>query len=94
VDVRDCLYLGDSHLDVLAARAGGAIAVAATWGVGGPAELAEAGPDITIDRIGDLVDFLETDTDGSAGGRHIPASGGVHSATGRCVDPASRPTYS
>ena len=43
VDATECLYIGDSTYDMLAARAAGSVAVAVLWGMGGHNELLEAG---------------------------------------------------
>jgi pyrophosphatase PpaX len=58
VDLRYCVYVGDSPHDVRAARDGGAIAIGATWGVSSAAELAAAGPDFVIDSIDELLGLL------------------------------------
>jgi pyrophosphatase PpaX len=58
VQLRYCVYVGDSPHDVRAAVGGGAVAVAATWGVSSEPELLAAGPDIAIDSMDDLLPLL------------------------------------
>lgn len=55
VDPRGCCYIGDAPTDLLAARAAGMPAIAATWGAGTRDELAAVGPDLWLDAP---LDFL------------------------------------
>ena len=57
-DLRYCVYVGDSPHDVRAAVDGGAVSIAATWGVSGVAALAAEGPDITLDSVDEIVPLL------------------------------------
>ncbi len=50
--------VGDSPNDLLAARALGATAVAVAWGLTPVPRLREFGPDLLLERIDDLVDFV------------------------------------
>jgi pyrophosphatase PpaX len=59
VDLRYCVYVGDSPHDVCAAREGGAIAIGATWGVSSAEELAAAAPDFVIGSIDELLGLLD-----------------------------------
>lgn len=61
-----CVYVGDSPADVAAARAAGARAIGATWGVASRERLEEAGPDAIIDDIGALPRLLGLDGTTSA----------------------------
>lgn len=63
VRLAHCAYVGDSPHDITAARAGGAVAIAASWGAFPEPVLAAAGPDHTIASITELPELL-----GFAGG--------------------------
>jgi pyrophosphatase PpaX len=63
VDLRYCVYVGDSPHDMLAAVSGGAIPVAALWGAFPPAEVLEPGPDFALGDIRELPDLLAGDTE-------------------------------
>jgi pyrophosphatase PpaX len=58
VDLRYCVYVGDSPHDVRAAKAAGARAVAVTWGVSSAEDLHAEDPDAVIDRLSELLDML------------------------------------
>ena len=58
LDPADVAMVGDSHNDVLAARAHGCIAVGCAYGLGDPGRLRAAGPDHVIDAFGDLADLF------------------------------------
>lgn len=58
VDPRDCAYVGDATVDVLAARAAGMSAVAVTWGAGERSALAATGPDAVVDTVPQLAAYL------------------------------------
>jgi pyrophosphatase PpaX len=58
VDLRYCVYVGDSPHDVRAGRAAGARAVAVTWGVASAEDLLAEGPDAIIDDLSDLPKML------------------------------------
>ena len=53
------LYLGDSAVDMLTARAAGMFAIGALWGYRSMDELRGAGAQALIDRPGDVLSFLE-----------------------------------
>lgn len=55
---RECVYVGDAAVDVVAARAAGMGAVAVTWGAGEPAVLEAAGPDAVVDAVDALREVL------------------------------------
>ncbi len=74
VDLRYCVYVGDSPHDVRAARAGGAVPVAVTWGVSSAADLRAEGPVAVIDRMGQLPEVLFEDS-ACAEPRSRPAPG-------------------
>jgi pyrophosphatase PpaX len=61
VQLRYCVYVGDSPHDMRAAVDGGAVAVAATWGVSDDPELVAEGPDVVIDSVGQLLPLLARD---------------------------------
>jgi pyrophosphatase PpaX len=61
-----CVYVGDSPADIASARAAGACAVGATWGVASRTRLEEAGPAAIIDDIGCLPELLGIDGTGCA----------------------------
>jgi pyrophosphatase PpaX len=52
-----CLYVGDTPHDVQAAQAAGMGAVAAPWGAGTRAALAEALPDLWLTALAELLDY-------------------------------------
>ncbi len=58
VDLRYCVYVGDSPHDVRAARSGGAVPIAASWGVSTVEDLLAEDPAAVIDRMGQLLDVL------------------------------------
>jgi pyrophosphatase PpaX len=58
VDPRDCVYVGDATVDVLAARAAGMAAVAVTWGAGERSALVATGPDAVVDTVPHLAAYL------------------------------------
>ena len=57
-DPAEVAVVGDSHNDVLAARALGAVSVACTYGLGDPGRLRAAGPDLQIDAFPELKDLF------------------------------------
>lgn len=63
VDLRYCVYVGDSPHDMLAAVSGGAIPVAALWGAFPPDQLLAPGPDFAISDIRELPALLAGDTE-------------------------------
>jgi len=63
VDLRYCVYVGDSPHDMLAAVSGGAIPVAALWGAFLPAEVLAPGPDFALSDIRDLPALLAGDAE-------------------------------
>lgn len=54
----ECIYVGDSEVDVATAKAAGVTGLAATWGFRSRQVLEEAGAGVLIDHPGELVDFL------------------------------------
>lgn len=63
VDLRYCVYVGDSPHDMLAAVSAGAIPVAALWGAFPPAEVLEPGPDFALSDIRELPALLAGETE-------------------------------
>jgi pyrophosphatase PpaX len=63
VDMRYCVYVGDSPHDMQAASAAGAVAVAALWGAFDRREVLEPGPRLALDRIEDLLPLLQGDVE-------------------------------
>jgi pyrophosphatase PpaX len=51
---RDCLYVGDSPMDVMAGKAAGTKTVAVLTGVGTVDDLAKVGPDFILNSVKDL----------------------------------------
>lgn len=54
-DARDCLMVGDTPGDIVAAHRAGCHAAAVAWGFGSRDALHEAGPDGWLDRMDDLI---------------------------------------
>ena len=59
VDLRRCLYVGDSEVDIDTARNTGIDCVCVSWGFRSRAELAQAGAVHIIDAPWELVEFVE-----------------------------------
>jgi phosphoglycolate phosphatase len=53
-----CVYLGDSRVDMQTAQSAGMLAVGAAWGFRGPDELREAGADAIIGQPEELLAYL------------------------------------
>ncbi|MBR0693500.1 HAD-IA family hydrolase [Bradyrhizobium lablabi] len=58
VDLGQVIAIGDEVRDIEAARAVGIACGAVCWGYAAPAALRAHGPDLTFERIGDIVDEL------------------------------------
>jgi pyrophosphatase PpaX len=58
VDASAAAYVGDSPADIASAKAAGALAVAATWGVAPRERLIEAQPDLVVDSLEELLSAL------------------------------------
>ena len=58
IDPGEVAMVGDSPNDILAARAYGAVAVGATYGLKSAGEMKAAGPDVTIDAFTELRDVF------------------------------------
>jgi pyrophosphatase PpaX len=82
VDLRYCVYVGDSPHDVRAAVDGGAVAVAATWGVSDASDLLEQGPDIVIDNVSELLPLLTSTLNGVTHHRGCGTGRTGHAAVG------------
>jgi pyrophosphatase PpaX len=63
VDLRYCVYVGDSPHDMLAAVSGGAIPVAALWGAFPPDDVLAPGPDFALNDIRELPALLAGETE-------------------------------
>lgn len=50
----ECLFIGDSDVDVMTAHNGGLVCVGVTWGFRGRAELERAGAEIVVDTAAEL----------------------------------------
>ena len=61
VEPGDCVYLGDTDVDMLTAKGVGIMAVGATWGFRDEAELRGAGADVVIDEPMELVKVVDGD---------------------------------
>ena len=58
VEPRDCTYVGDATVDVLAARAAGMRSIAVSWGAGTIADLEATTPDLVVGSVGELAAYL------------------------------------
>lgn len=56
---RQCIYIGDSEVDILTARNAGMLPVSASWGFRGADNLAKAGAENIIHKPLDLIRYLE-----------------------------------
>ncbi len=68
VDPAQCRYVGDTSVDVEAARAAGMGSIAVTWGAAGRNTLLAAGPDALVSTVPELADHLGGSAD-QAGAR-------------------------
>jgi phosphoglycolate phosphatase len=55
----ECLYVGDSGIDMQTARAAGMFAVGALWGFRGKEELVKAGAQLLIDKPSEILEHLD-----------------------------------
>ncbi|MFQ9509986.1 MAG: HAD family hydrolase [Lachnospiraceae bacterium] len=55
VKPEECMYVGDTNTDMKTGKAAGMYTVGVTWGFRGREELEEAGADIIVDQVDDLV---------------------------------------
>ena len=58
VDIKDCIYIGDSEVDIQTGANAGIPAVGAAWGFRGRPLLSEAGAKIIIDRPEELLHYV------------------------------------
>ncbi len=58
VDIKDCIYIGDSEVDIQTGANAGIPAVGAAWGFRGRTLLSEAGAKIIIDRPEELLHYV------------------------------------
>jgi len=56
-----CLFVGDTHIDIGTGKAAGMTTMGVTWGFRGRAELEKSGADIIIDKPQQLIDHVSTD---------------------------------
>jgi len=61
IPLEECVYLGDSPHDMLAAVAGGTVAVAALWGAFSAEDVLAPGPDFALSSIRGLPALLDGD---------------------------------
>lgn len=54
----NAIIVGDGDTDIEAGKRAGVITCGVTYGLGNPAAVHAAGPDVTIDRIGELADYF------------------------------------
>ena len=54
----ECIYVGDSDVDVLTARNGGVNMAGVSWGFRGKQELTEAGAPFVADAAGELLSYI------------------------------------
>jgi pyrophosphatase PpaX len=59
LDARECVMVGDTHVDVLAGKALKMVTVAALYGLGKKATLEKVKPDYWIKKIIDLITIME-----------------------------------
>lgn len=59
VPLEQCIYIGDSRFDMMAAISGGAISVAALWGAHSVEAVLEPGPDFALESIAELLELLD-----------------------------------
>lgn len=55
---KECIFVGDSSVDMLTAKASGAYAVGVTWGFRSKQELIESGADVIIDNPLEILNLL------------------------------------
>jgi phosphoglycolate phosphatase len=67
IPVQECLYLGDSDIDMQTANAAGVLAVGATWGFRAAEELVRNGARRLIDHPRDLIPLLDASEQGIEG---------------------------
>ena len=65
VSLEECLAVGDTEIDIIAARRAGAIPVAVLTGQDGTDVLAREKPQFLLKNIGDLANLLEEETGGA-----------------------------
>ena len=58
VPINSCIYVGDSHVDVIAARQAGMLSVAITGGVASREKLAMYRPHYIIERLTQILDLI------------------------------------
>ncbi len=58
VQPAECLFIGDSEIDIITARSAGMVAVAAGWGFRNPSDLKSAGADVLIMNPIALLSYL------------------------------------
>jgi phosphoglycolate phosphatase len=59
IEPREAAFVGDTVMDVAAARRAGCVAVAASWGIGRRDELLAAGPDALLGSFGTLLGIFD-----------------------------------
>ena len=64
VSAAECLYVGDSGVDMKTARAAGMFAVGVLWGFRGADEMTDAGAQVLIERPSQLLDLLQGKSEG------------------------------
>lgn len=61
IDKKDCIYIGDSNVDIVTAKNAGVESVGVSWGFRGREELEEAGATFVVDTINDLKNILDSE---------------------------------
>jgi phosphoglycolate phosphatase len=61
IAARECLYLGDTEVDMTLAQNAGFLGVGCTWGFRSREELEVAGADVIVDHPREVLDLLELD---------------------------------
>ncbi|MGI5959431.1 MAG: HAD family hydrolase [Massiliimalia sp.] len=54
-----CVYVGDSDVDILLAKNAGVFSIGVTWGYRPSEELIQAGADLLVDHPSQIIDFLK-----------------------------------
>ena len=61
VSLKDCLYVGDTEVDLATAKAAGMDCVSVTWGFRTEEQLKNAGATYLVDSVGELEQYLLTE---------------------------------
>ena len=59
VSIKDCIYIGDSDVDIFTAKNLGCLSIGAGWGYRGKEELINSGADYIADNPLDIIEIIE-----------------------------------